>query len=332
MLDIQKLIGTPKIIVSDIDDTMSTFEVQNLPRWFGHTLWNALRRVVLGYNVGGAVTGVKIKGVSHEYHVIDGVKESVIDMMLHIKKLRFVVDESTESVQRVAQKFSKSGIYTSSDLKLPSGVKVLNEEEYLFEITDPSTEVVFDLRIEKGYGYYSIDFLRTRDQKDDSGNDVATLLIDNDFAIVDYVKYDVEEVIEDFSGTTKDRLTIEIKSRYPGVSPKQIVMFAGEVLASYAKLFIFDTAYIDRSVLVEYNELQADMDKLPEETNVKTMPIDALPLSERTRNALIKNNILYVEDLEKKKKGELLLMKGVGRKAIDEINSSLASINKGLIA
>jgi hypothetical protein len=67
-------------------------------------------------------------------------------------------------------------------------------------------------------------------------------------------------------------------------------------------LFIFDTAYIDRSVLVEYAELQIESDKLPEETNIKTMPIDALPLSERTRNALIKNDILYVEDLEKKKK------------------------------
>ena len=123
------------------------------------------------------------------------------------------------------------------------------------------------------------------------------------------MKYDVLEVIEDFTGSTKDTLVLEIQTSFPQVSPKQIVMFAGEALASYAKLFIFD-----------------DVSNLPEEINVKTMPIDALPLSERTRNALIKNEILYVEDLEKKKKGELLLMKGVGRKAIDEINSSLSSI------
>jgi hypothetical protein len=72
--------------------------------------------------------------------------------------------------------------------------------------------------------------------------------------------------------------------------------------------------------------------RIEHEVGIKTMPIDALPLSERTRNALIKNNILYVEDLEKKKKGELLLMKGVWRKAIDEIVSSLANINKALIS
>ncbi|MEI8092254.1 MAG: DNA-directed RNA polymerase subunit alpha C-terminal domain-containing protein [bacterium] len=108
-------------------------------------------------------------------------------------------------------------------------------------------------------------------------------------------------------------------------------MFAGEVLASYAKLFIFDNIYIDKSFLVDMEDIEKIQDKFHEEASVKTMPIDALPLSERTRNALIKNNILYVEDLEKKKKGELLLMKGVGRKAIDEINSALANIDKSLI-
>ena len=102
---------------------------------------------------------------------------------------------------------------------------------------------------------------------------------------------------------------MDIKSQFVKFTPKEMLMFAGEVLASYAKLFIFDDIYIDKSVLIEYEDLDEEKDKLPEETNIKTMPIDALPLSERTRNALIKNSILYVEDLEKKKKGELLLMK-----------------------
>ena len=153
-----------------------------------------------------------------------------------------------------------------------------------------------------------------------------TLLIDNDFNVVEYMKYDVLEVIEDFTGSTKDTLVLEIQTSFPQVSPKQIVMFAGEALASHAKLFIFDDVYVDRSMFVEYGDIRSEVSNLPEEINVKTMPIDALPLSERTRNALIKNEVLYVEEHEKKKKGELLLMKGVGRKAIDEINSSLSSI------
>lgn len=109
----------------------------------------------------------------------------------------------------------------------------------------------------------------------------------------------------------KDKLVMEVKMAYDGISPKEFLAFAGEVLASYAKLFIFDDVYIDRSKLVEYDELRIEKVAEEEDTHIKTMPIDALPLSERTRNALIKNEILYVEDLEKKKKGELLLMKGV---------------------
>jgi len=330
MLDIQKFIWAPKVVTSEIDELTTRFELQYLPRGFWHTLWNAMRRIILWYNVAGSITGVKIKWAPHEYHVVDGIKESVIDMLLNIKKLRFKIDENIEDLTWVSQRISWVGIYDASALKLTAGIELLNPEAYLFEITDPSLELNFELRIERWYWYYSVDFLRNRD-KNNPDEDVNVLLIDNDFKIVEYVKYEVEEIIEDFTWWTKDSLIIDIKSRHKEFTAKEIIMFAGEVLASYAKLFIFDDIYIDKSVLIEYEELETEKDKLQEEINIKTMPIDALPLSERTRNALIKNNILYVEDLEKKKKWELLLMKGVGRKAIEEINKSLANIWKSLI-
>lgn len=331
MLNIQHFIGVPKIVYGQLDDGATRFELKYVPRGFGHTLGNALRRIILAYNLGGAVTGLKIKGVPHEYDIISGVKENVINVMLNFKKLRFRINENADTLQRISQRFKGIGVYTAADLKLPSGVELLNGEEHLFEITDSSVELNMEVRIEKGYGYYSLDYLRQRDEKGD-GSEVNLLLIDNDFSLVDYVRYDVEEVIEDFSGSTKDALNLEIKAKYESVSPQEIVMFAGEVLASYAKLFIFDDVYIDKSVLVDYNDLNEETEMPAEEVgSVKTMPIDALPLSERTRNALIKNNILYVEDLEKKKKSELLVMKGVGRKAIDEITSSLTNIGKTLL-
>lgn len=329
MLDIQKLIWAPRIVVSESDERTTKFEVKYLPRWFGHSLGNALRRIILWYSIGAAVTGLKIKGVSHEYHVVDGVLENVITIMLNFKSLRFKFDDGIDAIQWISQRFSGVGIYTAKDIKLPAGVELLNPDVRLFEITDPSVELNMDIRIEKGYGYYSIDFLRSRDKKEDS--DVNILLIDNEFKLVDLIQYEVEEVIEDFTGSTKDLLVLEVKAWYSGVSAKEILMFAWEILASYAKLFVFDNIYIDRSVLIDMDDLVQETARTEHEVGVKTMPIDALPLSERTRNALIKNNILYVEDLEKKKKGELLLMKGVGRKAIDEIVSSLANISKSLI-
>ena len=288
-------------MATEIDDCTTKFELKNLPRGFGHTLGNAMRRIILAYNLGGAVTGLKIKWVPHEYFVIDGVKENVVNILLNFKKLRFTFDEKSEPIQWISQRFKWLGEYKAADLKLPSWITLLNPEELLFEITDSAVELNMELRIEKWYGYYSLDYLRNRDKKSE-WKDVNVLLIDNDFKLVDYVKYDVQEVIEDFNWSTKDTLVIEIKTQFGEVSPKQMLQFAGEALASYAKLFVFDDMYIDKSVFVEMEDLNTEVSStVIDETNIKTMPIDALPLSERTRNALIKNQILYVEDLESMK-------------------------------
>ena len=332
MLDIQNFIGAPSIMATEIDDCTTKFELKNLPRGFGHTLWNAMRRIILAYNLWGSITWLKIKWVPHEYYVIDGVKENVVNMLLNFKKLRFTFDDRSESIQWISQRFKWLWEYKAADLKLPSWITLLNPEEPLFEITDAAVEVNMELRIEKWYGYYSLEYLRNRDKKSEWG-DVNLLLIDNDFKLVDYVKYDVQEVIEDFNWSTKDTLVIEIRSQFGEVSPKQMLQFAWEVLASYAKLFVFDDLYIDKSVFVEMDDLNVETSStVVDETNIKTMPIDALPLSERTRNALIKNQILYVEDLEKKKKAELLLMKWVWKKAIDEINDSFKQLGKPAIS
>jgi DNA-directed RNA polymerase subunit alpha len=329
MLDVQKFIWVPKIVVDTLDEVTTTFTLQYLPSGFGHTIGNAMRRIILWYSAGASVTAMKIKGVSHEYHTIDGVKESVLDMMLHFKKLRFTVDENMEKVQRVTQRFKWVGKYTADNLKFGSGIELLNEDVYLCEISDPSVELIFELRIEKGYGYYSLNTLRVREEKQDE-SDVNILLIDNDFRAVEYVQYNVEAVIDDFMGNAKDKLILEVKTISPKITAQALLSFAGEVLASYAKLFIFDEAYIDKSLIVDYYDIVEKKEKWGEDHGVKTIPIDALPLSERTRNALIKNDILYVEDLTKKRKSELMTMKWIGRKAVDEINDSLVNLGKSL--
>lgn len=329
MLDIQKYIGAPKIIVDMLDDRTATFEIEYLPRWFGHSLWNAVRRIMLWYDIWWSITALKIKGVPHEYHVIDGVKQSVIDIMLNFKALRFRIDESVDTETWVSHTFSWVGSFNAGDINFPAGITVLNPEQALFDTSDSSLSVSIEMRVEKWYGYYSIDYLKSReDKKDDWETNI--LLLDNDFRLTEYVTYEVQQVIDDFKGGVKDKLVVTVKVAHQGINPKDFLAFAGEVLASYAKLFIFDSAYVDKSLLTDYDDLHSDRKEEKDSLQIKTMPIDALPLSERTRNALIKNNILYVEDLEKKKKWELLLMKGVGRKAIDEISSALANINKAL--
>lgn len=329
MLDIQKFIGSPKIVVDTIDDCTTVFSIQFLPRGFGHTLWNAMRRAVLWYSAWGAVTALKIKWIAHEYDVIDGIKESVLQMMANFKKLRFSVDQNSEQTQWITQTFKWSWDITWADCKLPAWVDLLTPDVHLMSIGDASVEITLELRVEKWYGYYSLDFLRTREEKAGS-TDINLLLIDNDFKVVEYVKYHIEDVIDDFSWRSKDKLMLEMKTITPDVNAQEVLSFAWEVLSSYARLFIFDDAYIDSSLLVDYYDIADKNEKSPDAAPVKTIPIDALPLSERTRNALIKNDILYVEDLEKKRKSELLTMKWIWKKAVDEIIGSLENMWKTL--
>ncbi len=329
MLDIQKFIGSPKVVVHVIDNLTTRFEVQFLPRWFGHTLWNGLRRAVLWYSAWWSITGIKIKWVAHEYHVIDWIKESVLDIMSNFKQLRFKVDENIEQSQWISVRCKWKWVFTSSDLKLPTWVTLLNEWVPLMEIAEWSTEFAWEIRLEKWYGYYSMDFLRAREEKKDD-TDVNIMLIDNDFKAVEYITYSVDEVIDDFSGGSKDKLVLEIKTISEKITAQEILSFAWEVVSSYARLFIFDDAYIDASLLVDYYDIVEKQEKAIEHANIKTIPIDALPLSERTRNALIKNEILYVEDLEKKRKSELLTMKWIWKKAVDEIIESLSNMWKTL--
>lgn len=331
MLDIQSYIGSPKILVEVIDEVTTKFTVQFLPRGFGHTLWNALRRAILWYSIGGAVTWLKIKGVMHEYHVVDGIKQSMLEIMSNFKRLRFKTQESTEKMQWLTYKCSGVGVIKASDLKLPAWVTLLTSDVDLLEISEPGVELVIEYRLEKWYGYYSLDYLRDRDEKDaENWSDVNLLLIDNDFKAVRYVKYEVEQMIDDFIWGTKDKLIIEIQSVSPLLTGQEILSFGGEVVSSYAKLFIFEDAYVDSSLMVDYYDIVDAPEMVTEKAHIKTIPIDALPLSERTRNALIKNDILYVEDLEKKRKSELLTMKWIGKKAVDEIEASLQNMNKKL--
>jgi DNA-directed RNA polymerase subunit alpha len=290
-----------------------------------------LRRTLLSYTPAISVTGLNIKGVNHEYSTIDGVKESVLQIMLNFKDLKFIGD-LPERTQWISKKFKGVGKYYVEDLDLPAWVEILTEKSYLFEITDPKVELELSYRLEKWYRYLSLEELKNREkQESEEGTNIGTLLIDNDFKVVKNVTYRVEEVIENFSWEYNDYVEIVIEPISPKVDPKQLLSFAWEVVSSYTKMFVFDESYVDTSLLTDLSELEEETNEESELVEVKKTPIDSLTwLSERTRNALIKNNIEFVEDLEKKTKAELVSLKWVGKKAVDEIQQALEREGKTL--
>lgn len=153
------------------------------------------------------------------------MKETVLEFILNLKKLRFRIDDAMEAMHMTKHTLKGNGVINADALQFESGIELLNPEQYLCEITDPSLSFDLVLRVERGYGYYSLDFLQQR-EKEQEAQEVDLILVDNDFRLVDYVKYEVENIIEDLSGTTKDLLRIEIKSAFEKVNPKDLVSFA----------------------------------------------------------------------------------------------------------
>ena len=326
MLDVQKFLGKPQIEVSK-KDNVTNFRFWPIPAGLWHSIWNMIRRTLLAYNPAVSVTGLKIKDVPHEYTTIDGVKESVLQIMLNFKDLRFKWD-LPENPTWFTQTFKGIWKYYVEDLKLPAGIEILTDKAYLFEITDPNTELVISIRLEKWYRYISLEELKKREKKlsenDMEWKDIDMLLIDNDFKVVKNVSYNVEEIMSDFSSEPSDYINIKVEPISDKVDPKDLVSFAGEIVTSYSKFFVFPESYVDGSLFVDEDEISNVANEEVEIKEVKKTPIDSLTwLSERTRNALIKNKIEFVEDLEKTTRSELLSLKWVGKKAVDEIQEAL---------
>jgi len=333
MLDIQKFLWKPKIEVLK-DGNVTTFRFGPLPAGLWHSIGNMLRRTLLAYNPAISVTWLKIEGISHEYTTIDWVKESVLQIMLNFKDLRFKWD-LPESPFWVEQTFKWIWKYYAKDLVLPAWVELLTDSVYLFEITDPNLELRISYRLEKWYRYLSLEELKKREKESANdmleGKDIDILLIDNDFKVVKNVSYTVDEIMSDFSSEPSDYVNIRLEPVSSKLDAKDLIAFAWEILSSYSKFFVFPDSYIDRSLFVDEDSIPLQVNEDVEIKEVKKTAIDSLTwLSERTRNALIKNNIEFVEDLEKTTRSELLSLKGVGKKAVDEIQEALEKIGKQL--
>lgn len=309
-------IGVPKIIQQDTETHTSSFSVSPLPRGYGVTIGNSLRRVALSSIPGTKVTGIKVKGVSHEYSTLPGIKDSVVDIMLNLKGL--IVDTKDTGVIWLKLAKNKAGAVTAADIKLPAGVSIQNPEMYITEIDQDKLELDIDIRIEKNVGYLSIEDLKERE------DDVNVLLIDANFSPVLNVKYDVTSTrVEDM--TNLDSLEMSITTNGV-ISPVEAFKFSGDMLASYFSLFNEDALQVEGNFIGSVKDLiSKEKEEVKEELEKETYtPIEIMGLSPRTLNALINGNILSIEQLTKCTETKLSSIKGFGKKAMTEIRSSLS--------
>nr|MDD3720639.1 DNA-directed RNA polymerase subunit alpha [Candidatus Gracilibacteria bacterium] len=313
---IHKEIGVPKILEQEVELNTSKFTVGPLPRGYGITIGNSLRRVLLSTIPGTRVTGVKVKGVNHEYATIPGVKDSVIDMMLNLKDL--VIDKNDIGIEWIKLSKSKAGVVTAGDIKTKAGIEVINKDLYITEIDKDGLELDLEIRIEKGVGYLSIEDLKKRE------DDLAVLLIDANFSPVLNVKYEIENTrYGDMVNLDSLELTVTTNGI---ISPTEAVKFSGDMLRSYFSIFNEESLQVEGHFIGDVRDLiNKEKQEIKEELEKETYtPIEIMGLSPRTLNALINGSILSVEQLTKCTETKLSSIKGFGKKAMTEIKEALA--------
>lgn len=331
----QKIIlpSKPKAVLEE--NNKGIYEIEGLVPGYGYTLGNSLRRIILSSLPGAAVTAVKIEGVSHEFSTIDGVKEDVITILLHLKNLRFSM--TSEEPQKVTLTAKGPKLVTGKDIAVTGGVDIANPEAYICEIT-AKANLSIEITIEQGLGFV------TRDQHHKQKADIGTIFLDAIFTPIRRVSYDVEEMrVGDKTNFNRLRMTIETDGT---IAPREALERSVKtMIEQLAAIVEVDSGKMIEMVQKEVSAaapmLAMDMNESSEKestsdddsvdvTDVLKNRIDTIGLSTRTLNALSAANIRTVGGIARKHVADLLEIDGIGDKGITEIKEALVQFGLSL--
>jgi DNA-directed RNA polymerase subunit alpha len=283
--------------------------IEPLERGFGHSIGNALRRVLLSSIPGYAVTDVEIDGVLHEYMTIDGVQEDVIDILLNLKKLAVVLHSRDEVQLKIIK--NGAGPVLASDIQLPHDVEIINPDLVIANLTQTGS-LNMRLTVRRGRGYEPVS---ARKVQHDTALSVGNLKLDASFSPILKVAYYVETTRVE-QRTDLDKLIIDLETNGT-VDPEQTIKLAATILHDQLSVFVdFERVAeqaADDSVTVE--------DKFDP---VLLRPVDDLELTVRSANCLKAENIFYIGDLIQRTEVELLKTPNLGKKSLTEIKDILA--------
>lgn len=287
----------------------SRIVIEPLERGFGHSLGNALRRVLLSTIPGCAVTDVEIEGVLHEYTTIEGVQEDVIDILLNLKKLAVIL-HSKDEVELTLSK-NGAGCVTAGDISLPHDVEIVNPELVIANLTQAGV-LNMKIRVRRGRGYEPVS---VRKVSADHHSAVGALQLDASYSPVMKVAYQVESTRVE-QRTNLDKLIIELETNGT-VDPEQTIKLAATIL------------HDQLSVFVDFEKVkeQPEDEKVVVEDvfePVLLRPVDDLELTVRSANCLKAENIFYIGDLIQRTEVELLKTPNLGKKSLTEIKDILA--------
>ncbi len=309
MIEIEK----PRIERVDSDDFYGEFEIAPLERGYGITLGNALRRVLLSSLPGAAITSVKIEGVEHEFTSVEGVKEDVTDIILNLKEV--VIDYDGEEMEKIRIEAEGEGEVTAGDFITPGNLKIVNKDHHIATMAAGS-KLMLEATVEKGRGYVSAE-----ENEEHFDKVIGLIPIDSSFSPVVRANFNVEDTrvgqVTDF-----DRLILEVLTD-GSVTPDDAISLSAKIMVEHLELFINLTDEID--------DVEIMVEKEEEERNkILDTTIEELELSVRSSNCLKRAGINTVEELVDKTEDDLMKVRNLGKKSLQEIKDKLDELELDL--
>ena len=298
----------PRIVdVQAVSDKHARVTLEPLERGFGHTLGNALRRILLSSMPGAAIVNAEISGVLHEYSTIEGVQEDVIDVLLNLKKVALRMHNRNEATLTLNKK--GPGPVTAGDIKLDHDIEIVNPDHVIANLTKAG-ELSMTLKVAKGRGYQPA---TARESEEAEGVTIGRLQLDASFSPVNRVAYTVDRARVE-QRTDLDKLIIDIETNGT-VDPEEAIRHAATILQDQL------SAFVDLEARSEEQPQAAESDVDP----ILLRPVDDLELTVRSANCLKAESIYYIGDLIQRTEVELLKTPNLGKKSLTEIKDVLAT-------
>lgn len=300
---------TPSAInVDTVNETTAKVTLEPLERGFGHTLGNALRRILLSSLSGAAVVEAEIEGVDHEYSTLEGLQEDVLDLLLNLKSLAIILHDRNEAYLTLDKR--GAGVVTAADLELPHNVEIANPDLVLGTLSERG-HLKMRLHVVTGRGYEPANQRR----EDANSKIIGRLKLDASFSPIIRVAYDVENARVE-QRTDLDKLIIELETNGT-IDPEEAIRKAATILQQQIAIFVD----------LEAEEAPEPIKEKEEIDPVLLRPVDDLELTVRSANCLKAENIYYIGDLVQRSETELLKTPNLGKKSLTEIKDVLASKN-----
>lgn len=301
----------PKIEAIETRDNFSRFLVEPLEKGMGITLGNALRRMLLGYLTGAAVTSVKIEGIQHEFSTIPGVKEDTIEFLLNVKALRIRANSGRSG--KLLLEVAREGEVHASDIQPSEDFEIVNPEQYLATLDSSKARLNIELNVEIGEGYR---------QADTNANlPIGVIPVDAIFTPMRKVNYTIEPMHVGRE-TSRERMFLEVWSDGT-ISPVDAVSRSADLLVQQLMPFVN---------LVQVSQIRVEQKVAPAAISDEklNMPVEELDLSVRTMNSLRRGGITTVGELVSKGEKDLLSLRNFGQKSRQEVEEKLKTLGLNL--